>query len=101
MADDAALSTSDKFEIFEQMNLHQQSTDNDASRHSALKYVDLYWPEEGMTVNDLGRVTFSGHDELKRMYDYAHIVFPIAKWSHAMGPFSILGSGDRATATWR
>ena len=54
-----------------------------------------------MTMNDLRHVTFSAHDELKRMYDYAHSVFPIARWSHAMGPFSILGSVDRATATWR
>ena len=54
-----------------------------------------------MTVNDVRHVTFEGPVELKRMYDYAHSVFPIHKWSHDLGPFSIEGSGDRATATWR
>ncbi|MGI4877188.1 MAG: nuclear transport factor 2 family protein [Janthinobacterium lividum] len=83
------------------MNLHQQYIDNDASRASALKYVDLYWPEGRMTVNDVRHVTFSGPDELKRMYDYAHSVFPIHKWSHDMGPFSITGSDTVATSRWR
>ena len=54
-----------------------------------------------MIVNDLRHATFSGPEELKRMYDFAHSVFPIAKWSHAMGPFSIEGSGEQATARWR
>lgn len=95
------LSVQDRFAIFEGMNRHQQCIDNDASRESAMEYVSLYWPEGKMTVNDVRNVTFEGSDELKRMYDYAHSVFPIHKWSHDLGPFSIQGSGDRATATWR
>ena len=95
------LTVQDRFEIFELMNRHQQSIDADASRASALAYVDLYWPEGKMTVNDVRHVTFEGPEGLKRMYDYAHSVFPIHKWSHDMGPFSIEGDGDRATARWR
>ncbi len=95
------LSLQDRFEIFELMNLHQQSIDADASRSSAMAYVDLYWPEGRMTVNDVRHVTFEGPEGLKRMYDYAHSVFPIHKWSHDLGPFAIEGSGARATAHWR
>ena len=101
MPDPGQLSALDRFMIFEQMNLHQQCIDQDGSRESALRYVDLYWPEGKMTVNDVRHVSFSGAVELKRMYDYAHSVFPIHKWSHSMGAFSIEGSGDEATGRWR
>ena len=95
------LSFQDRFEIFELMNRHQQCIDGDASRASAMAYVDLYWPEGKMTVNDIRHVTFEGPEGLKRMYDYAHSVFPLHKWSHDMGPFSIEGSGNQARARWR
>jgi hypothetical protein len=98
---ESPLTTADRFEIFEQMNLHQQAIDQGFSREAALKYVDLYWPEATFTVNDLRHVTFEGPKGLKRMYDYAHSVFPIDKWSHSMGPFSIRGAGDEATGVWR
>ncbi len=98
---DQALSVEDRFAIFEQMNRHQQCIDNDASHASAMMYVALYWPEGRMTVNDVRHVSFDGPEGLKRMYDYAHSVFPIHKWSHDLGPFSIEGSGNHATAKWR
>ncbi len=101
MPDTQQLSVEDRFAIFEQMNLHQQSIDAGWGREQAAAYVDLYWPGGKMIVRDIRDVTFEGADGLKRMYDYAHSVFPIEKWSHDMGPFRIEGSGSRATARWR
>ena len=94
------LSTGDRFEIFEQLNLHQRYIDNDASRESALKYVDLYWPEAKFTVRDIRTETFEGPDGLKKLYDYAHSVFPIEKMRHSLGTFVIEGSGDEAAVEW-
>lgn len=101
MSDYRPLSVEDRFAIFEQMNLHQQRIDASWGRQQAQDYVDLYWPEGKMTVRDLRDVTFDGPAELKRMYDYAHSVFPIEKWSHDLGPFRIEGSASKATAHWR
>lgn len=95
----APLTVADRFEIFEQLNRHQ--LDNDPSLESAQKYVSLYWPEAKMTVNDLRHVTFEGPAGMKQMYDYAHSVFPLEKWSHSMGPFAIEGTGNEATVAWR
>ena len=95
-----SLTTSDRFEIFEQLNLHQRCIDKDASRESAAKYVDLYWPEAKFTVRDIRTQTFAGPEELKKLYDYAHSVFPIEKMRHALGTFVIEGSGDEATVEW-
>lgn len=96
----AALTTSDKFEILEQLHLHQRYIDNDASRASADKYLSLYWPEGKMNVHDLRNQTFEGPKGLKQMYDYAHSVFPIDKWRHSLGTFVIDGAGNRATVEW-
>ncbi len=52
-----------------------------------------------MTVKDLRDVTFEGPAELKRMYDYAHSVFPIDKWRHDLGPFKIDRMGRKANRT--
>jgi hypothetical protein len=101
MSDDQALSIADRFTIFEQMNLHQQSIDAGWGHEQAEAYVNLYWPEGKFNVIDLRHTTFAGPEELKRMYDYAHSVFPIAKWSHSMGPFRIEGGGEHATTHWR
>jgi hypothetical protein len=101
MSQDEALSIGDRFEIFEQLHLHQHFIDNDASLTSALKYVDLYWPEAKFTVNDLRHITFEGTDGLKQLYDYAHSVFPLEKWSHSLGTFAIEGGGNRAVVEWR
>ena len=42
---------------------------------------------------------------MKQMFDYAHSVFPMDKWFHAMGTFEITGTGTgtgtRAEAHWR
>ena len=95
------LSLEDRFAIFEQLNLHQRCIDNDPSRASADKYVDLYWPEATFTVRDLRNTVFQGPDGLKQLYDYAHSVFPLQKWSHSLGAFQIEGSGDSASAEWR
>jgi hypothetical protein len=95
------LTTDDKFEIFEQLNLHQLYIDNDASRKSAELYTSLYWPDAKFSVNDLRHVTFEGFEGLKQLYDYAHSVFPIHKWSHSLGWFSITGSGSQANVEWR
>lgn len=65
------------------------------------KYQDLYWPEAKFTVHDLRQVTFEGFDGLKQLYDYAHSVFPLHKWSHSVGSFVIEGEGDDATVEWR
>ncbi|MBC8151979.1 MAG: nuclear transport factor 2 family protein [Bacteroidetes bacterium] len=94
------LTTGDRFEIFEQLNLHQRYIDNDASLESAKKYMSLYWPEAKMTVHDLRNQTFEGLEGIKQVYDYAHSVFPIAKWQHSLGAFVIEGSGNDATVEW-
>ena len=102
MADTTApLTTSDRFEIFEQLNRHQHYIDNDPSLVSAQKYQSLYWPEGRMTVNDVRHVTFEGPAGMKQMYDYAHSVFPLHDWSHSMGVFAIEGAGNEATVVWR
>ncbi|MBV9389667.1 MAG: nuclear transport factor 2 family protein [Chroococcidiopsidaceae cyanobacterium CP_BM_ER_R8_30] len=95
------LSVQDRFEIFEQLSLHQRCIDNGFGRESVRKYQDLYWSEGKFTVHDLRSQTFEGPDGMKQMYDYAHSVFPIDKWFHTMGPFEIYGEGDEATAKWR
>jgi hypothetical protein len=96
-----SLSVVDRFAIFEQLQLHQRCIDNDGSRSSALKYVELYWPEGKFTVHDLRHMTFEGPEGLKRLYDYAHSVFPIHKWFHTLGTFAIDGEGDEASVEWR
>jgi SnoaL-like domain len=95
------LTVEDRFEIFEQLQRHQRSIDNDGSRKSAQAYVELYWPEGKFTVHDLRHITFEGPEGLKRPYDYAHSVFPLHKWRHSVGLFAIDGDGDEATVEWR
>lgn len=95
-----SLSATDRFEIFEQLNLHQRCIDNDGSLESVKKYLDLYWPNSKFTVNDLRQVDFVGDEQLKQMYDYAHSVFPLHKWKHSFGAFHIEGAGNNATAHW-
>lgn len=101
MPRDSVLSAADRFEVFEQLQLHQRCIDNDASLESVRKYLDLYWPEAKFTVHDLRHVTFEGAAGLKQLYDYAHSVFPLAKWFHSVGTFVIEGDGHLATAEWR
>lgn len=101
MPKDDALSVADRFEIFEQLHLHQQCIDNDASLESVQKYLDLYWPEARFTVHDIRHVTFEGPAGLKQLYDYAHSVFPLAKWFHSVGTFAIAGAGHEAAVEWR
>lgn len=101
MSDNQSLPFEDRFAIFEQMNLHQRRIDDSWGREQAQAYVDLYWPGGIFHVHDLRDQTFTGDEGLKQLYDYAHSVFPIEKWSHTMGPFSITGSGNQATADWR
>jgi hypothetical protein len=95
------LTVSDRFEIFEQLQRHQRCIDSDGSRSSAMKYVDLYWPEGKFTVHDLRHMTFDGPEGLKKLYDYAHSVFPLHKWFHTLGTFDIRGGGDFAEVSWR
>ncbi|MFJ7060779.1 NAD(P)-binding domain-containing protein [Streptomyces microflavus] len=95
------LTPADRFEIFEQLTLHQRRIDNDASRASVDSYVDLYWPEATFTVHDLRTQTFTGPEGLKSLYDFAHSVFPLEKWFHDVGWFEIDGGGDTAAVTWR
>ena len=96
------LSAQDRFEIFEQLNLHQHYIDNPFGRESVAKYQSLYWPEGRFTVHDIRSQVFDGLDGLKQMFDYAHSVFPIGKWFHTMGPFEISSSGDdEAAVHWR
>lgn len=94
------LTFEDRFEIFEQINLHQRYIDNDASRESAAKYVSLYWEDATFTVNDVRQNQFNGADGMKQLYDYAHSVFPIHKMRHALGTFVIEGAGNQATVEW-
>jgi hypothetical protein len=96
-----ALTAVDRFEIYEQLQRHQRCIDNDGSHSSAMKYIDLYWPEAKFTVHDLRHMTFEGPDGLKKLYDYAHSVFPLHKWFHTVGNFDIRGQGDVAEASWR
>ena len=101
MSDPGSLDILDRFAIFEQLHAHQRAIDADASRASAMAYVDLYWPEATFTVHDLRHATFEGEGGLKQLYDYAHSVFPLTKWWHDLGPFGITGAGDEARAEWR
>ena len=39
------LSVQDRFEILEQLNLHQRLIDRGWGKENAQAYVDLYWPE--------------------------------------------------------
>lgn len=95
------LSVQDRFEIFEQLNLHQHYIDVPFGIDSVRKYQSLYWPEGKFTVHDLRSQVFEGSDGMKKMFDYAHSVFPIGKWFHTMGPFQIEGSANEATVEWR
>ena len=51
------LSVFDRFAILEQLQRHQRCIDNDGSRASAMRYVDLYWPEPKFTVHALRLIT--------------------------------------------
>ena len=100
----AAFSATDRFLIYEQLNLHQAYIDHDASRASALQYASLYWPEAIFTVDDLGNIkVFKGLDEIKSAYDFDHSVYPIYQWAHSFGPFVITegDNDDRANVEWR
>lgn len=96
----APMSTIDRFEIFEQLHLHQRYIDNDASRASAELYASLYWPEARFTVNDIRQNVFDGPAGMKQLYDYAHSVFPMQRMRHSLGTFVIQGAGDAATVEW-
>ena len=95
------LTTIDRFEIFEQLNRHQRCIDEGWGREQVDHYSALYWPEGRFHINDLRTTTYEGPDGMKQMFDYAHSVFPMDKWSHSMGAFEISGSDDRAEAHWR
>jgi hypothetical protein len=101
MAVKIGLTTCDRFEIFEQLNLHQYCIDNDSSLGSVRQYIDLYWPEARFTVHDLRTEVFDGPQGLKKLYDYAHTVFPLEKWRHSLGTFRIEGTGEDASVVWR
>lgn len=89
------LTVTDRFTIFEQLNLHQRCIDKGWGREQVDLYNRLYWSEAKFNVNDLRTSTFEGLDGMKQMFDYAHSVFPMDKWFHSMGAFEISGSGDR------
>lgn len=105
MSDDASpvngLTVQDRFEILEQLNLHQMYIDNPFGIESVRKYQSLYWPEAKFTAIDLATSVYEGHDGLKQLFDYDHSVVPIGNYYHSMGPFEIRGAGDEATAEWR
>ncbi len=100
MTSAASLSTLDRFDIFEQLHLHQRYIDNDASRASAELYASLYWPEANFTVIDIRQNVFSGPAGMKQLYDYAHSVFPMSRMRHSLGTFVIQGAGESATVEW-
>ena len=95
------LTLQDRFEIYEQLNLHQRLIDTGWGKEPARKYTDLYWPEGKFNVVDIRHSTFEGPAGLKQMFDYAHSVFPLDKMFHTMGTFQIAGDGTTATADWR
>jgi hypothetical protein len=95
------LSLQDRFEIFEQLQLHQHYIDTPFGSESVKQYQSLYWPECKFTVRDLRSQVFEGYIGMKTMFDFAHSVFPIEKWFHTMGSFEIRGAGTEATANWR
>ena len=101
MPTNTPLSVQDRFEIFEQLNLHQRYIDNDASLESVRKYHSLYWPEAKFILHDVRHSSFEGPDGMKQLYDYAHSVFPLVQWKHSLGNFVIEGGGDEATVEWQ
>ncbi|MGI4756031.1 MAG: hypothetical protein ACRYGF_04190 [Janthinobacterium lividum] len=100
MASDA-LTFQDRFSIFEQLNLHQRCIDTPWGAEAAAQYVDIYWPEGKFVLNDVRHTEFSQPEGLKRMFDYAHSVFPLNKWFHTIGPFEITGNTTEAKTEWR
>ena len=99
--DSRELTALDRFEIFEQLNLHQRRIDTPWGRESAERYADLYWPDGKFNVHDIRDSSFEGRSGMKDMFDYAHSVFPMEQWFHSMGVFEIAGAGDDAVADWR
>lgn len=91
----------DRFSILEQLSMHQRIIDKGWGAEQVDQYRALYWPEGKFNINDLRTTTYAGPDGMKQMFDYAHSVFPMDKWSHSIGAFEITGSGDRAEAHWR
>jgi hypothetical protein len=74
----STLTTSDKFAIVEQLNLHQAYIDNDGSCHNAKLYASLYWPDASFRAIDPNRDgTATGHVQIRGAYDYDHSVFPL------------------------
>lgn len=98
------LTATDRFEIYEQLNLHQTYIDNAPDCVYALKYVSLYWPEASFTVIDPDReTTFTGPKEMQQNYDFAHSVFPLASWYHSVPVWEIIESkvSNQAITHWR
>ena len=95
------LSFQDRFEIFEQLNMHQRVIDRPWGIDAANAYLDLYWPEGSFTVNDSRHTVYTGPSEIKKMFDFGHSVIPLDRMFHSMGPFEIRGDGVNATANWR
>lgn len=96
----APLSSTDRFEIFEQLVRHQYMIDRPFTKANADAYVDLFWPDGTFEVHDLRNVTFEGVSGFRQVYDYAHSVFPMSKWRHSVGSFAIDGAGDDASVEW-
>lgn len=100
----ASLTVTDRFEIMEQLYLHQTYIDNPPDCAYAKKYISLYWPEGSFTVIDPDRTTtFTGPKEMQMNYDFAHSVFPLASWYHSVPRWEIVESkvANQAIAQWR
>ena len=77
MSQNNDLTVTDRFTIFEQLNMHQRCIDKGWGREQVDLYNRLYWAEAKFNVNDLRTSTFEGSDGMKQMFDYAHSVFPM------------------------
>jgi hypothetical protein len=95
MSQDKELTVTDRFTIFEQLNMHQRCIDKGWGREQVALYNRLYWPEAKFNVNDLCTSTFEGPDGMKQMFDYAHSVFPMDKgstpWARSKFPARLTG----------
>ena len=102
------LTVADKFNIVEQLNLHQAYIDNDGSCANARLYASLYWPEASFRAIDPNRDgTATGDVEIRGAYDFDHSVFPLYMWRHSVGAWEISPGADgpsgeqRADVFWK
>ena len=103
--------------------MHQAYIDLEQTCDSSKLYAGLYWPDAAFRVIDekSGRYSvvrifkidlryaqmfsdgkqFTGHQQIRGNFDYAHSVFPLYQWRHSMGVFQIYDAPAGPNGTMR